>query len=75
MRHHEIPFINITWREFFAGVAVAALLFALGLVLLPIAIEKEAERAQAQRDYNCRYYGAEINRHAGSEVCPPTPQG
>jgi len=51
----------------------AALIFIWAAIFA--AIDKEAERAEAVRDYNCQHYGAAINRFYDSEVCPPTQHG
>lgn len=51
------------------------LFFAIFVMVVNVALEKEADRMDAVRDYNCAHYGAAINKHAGKEICPPTPQG
>lgn len=53
----------------FVGVAVVM------TAALMAGLDKEAARQDAVRDYNCKHYAYAINKHAGKEVCPPTPQG
>lgn len=38
-------------------------------------LNREADRQDAVREYNCKHYGAAINKTYGQELCPPTPQG
>jgi hypothetical protein len=43
--------------------------------IVPIAIDREIARQEAVKEHNCKYYGAAINKQAGREQCPPTPNG
>jgi len=52
----------------------SAVISLMGWALLT-GLNKEADRMDSVRDSNCALYGAAINKHAGSEVCSPTPQG
>lgn len=38
-------------------------------------MDKEIARQDAEQKDRCDKYAAEINAHAGREVCPPTPNG
>ena len=59
--------------------SVLSLLFMaviIGLAfLMPVVYEREVKRQDAVQEHNCKFYGAAINKHAGKEVCPPTPNG
>lgn len=38
-------------------------------------IDKEIHRQDTLQVHNCALYGHAINKLAGEEICPPTPQG
>lgn len=56
------------------GAIVGGAVLVMGLCVIN-GLNKEAKRKDVVRQYNCAHYGQAINKHAGSEVCPPTPQG
>lgn len=56
--------------------SILCMAFIIGLAyLMPVVFEREAKRQDAVQEHNCKFYGAAINKHAGKEVCPPTPNG
>lgn len=56
-------------------IALACICMAAFWYIVPLAIDREIARQDAVREYNCKHYGEAINKQAGSEVCPPTPNG
>lgn len=50
-------------------------LAAVMVTALMVGLDREAARQEKVRQWNCTHYGAFINKQAGQEVCPPTPQG
>lgn len=51
------------------------LLMAAFVLVIKTSVEREGQRQDAVRVYNCKHYGKAINDYAGKEVCPPTPHG
>lgn len=43
--------------------------------LVETVVERETTRQEAVAEYNCDMYREAINKHAGREVCAPTPNG
>ena len=56
------------------GVCAGLVIAGFAWVAL-IGIDKELDRQDAVRAYNCAHHGAAINKHAGKEICPPTVGG
>ena len=65
---------RILLRGAFTGIVAGLILTGMGWALLE-GLNREAERQDAVRQYNCTHYGEAINKHYGQELCPPTPQG
>lgn len=62
------------------ALAIAALILVawgalLWYQLFVFVLDKELARRDEAFNNMCIYYGPEINKQAGRDICPPTPRG
>lgn len=50
------------------GAVIALMLCGFGFAVIE-GLSREAKRQDVVREYNCKHYGAAINKHYGREVC------
>lgn len=62
-------------KDFILATILVVVIASFFAIILREAYGRELDRQDAVREYNCKHYGAAINKHYGSEVCPPTPHG
>lgn len=65
-------------KQFILLVSASAIVWVMSSLMCSVvlyAMDKEIARQAAEQKYRCDLYGAEINQHAGREVCAPTPNG
>ena len=65
---------KVLLRGALTGIVAGLILTGMGWALLGWALleglNREADRQDAVRQYNCTHYGAAINKHYGQDLCP-----
>lgn len=56
-------------RTVLTGMLAGLVLCSMGWALLE-GLKREADRNEAVREYNCKHYGAAVNKHYGQKLCP-----
>lgn len=62
-------------RETLVIFGASATFWLLLMFALSVGLDRESDRLDKVREYNCQHYGQAINKHYGEELCPPTPWG
>jgi len=59
---------KVLLRGVITGMIGGLILFGFTMVLIE-GLNREAKRQEAVAEYNCKHYGAAINKHYGRTVC------